>query len=1316
MDSNRLSYGLMAGVFLFFLFTINIAAETDYPRWSLKAPKGILGKDIDNTTKVKVQNGYENLPLYFIKNNGQIDEKVKYYEKGREHSTYFTQEGVYLSLINQQYNCTQKDSRFMSINAIKQEIPVEEYLGLTFLDANQNPVIVAKDIQEGKVNYFIGNDSEKWKVNVPTYKNVSYKDIYKGIDMKFYGNNHCLEYDVIVKPGSDPSQVKFSYEGIKGMRISDEGNMEIVLNRGKLIHKAPYIYQEIDGERQEIKGKFIIHELISEDTINADSANEQYVFGFNVASYDKRYALIIDPVLTYSTYLGGSGEDVGLGIAVDESRYIYVTGHTASTNFPLSNAIRDTYGGGANDIFITKINADGSGLIYSTFLGGSGFDETRGGIDLDAAGNVYISGSTSSVDFPIFNAIQQRYGGGFSDAFVAKINSTGCALVYSTFLGGDNIEDGNSISVDNIGNAYIAGETASNNFPIFNAIQARKGSNPNATTTTKIAGNLNAEFDTGAVRHVLTGATSYEVSGVDAVDTDTLNNLDENTTNYVAGDSIHIVGTELDGTVAYSIFQWGAALDGTTLGDLSDFISASFGSATATISNGAIVLTADTPGVANLTLSISDSPGNTGATTHPGLSTTTTGSGDAYVTTIPLLDALGASQLVTLTFNKTAYNTWNLTPTMKAGEGTVVDAITAINFNNNGSFAYVTGTSSMTITYPDSTTQTVALDFGTPNTYGEALVQFGGTSSATQISQDGVGLGGLDAFVTKINLTGSEIVYSTFLGGSQDDGSDGISVDDLGNAYIVGETSSVDFPIFNAIQPNYGGGVEDAFVLKINPAGSALEYSTFLGGSGFDSGDESAVDSFGNAYVVGKTGSIDFPTVNAFQQNYGGGFSDAFITRINSDGSALVYSTFLGGNNLDDGNSISVDNIGNVYITGETASYDFPAVNAIQEFNDAHTPMATSTSKIAGNLDAEFSAGSDQHVLTSSIAYEVNAVAAVATDALNSLDLNSIDYVSGDTIDIVGSELRGTDVSAVFQWGAAFDGTTLGDLIDFVSASFGSATASLDVSGNLVLTADAPGHSSLSLTISDSSGNTGGTIHPDFATITNGSGDVYITTIPIFDTLGASQLVTLTFNKTASNTWDVTPTMRAGDGTVSDAITAITFNNNGSFSSITGTSAITITYPDSTTQTVTLDFGIPNTFDEALVQFGGTSGAASISQDGNGYGLDAFVSKVDPTGSTIIYSTFLGGSHREDSNTITVDNFGNAYIIGNTYSSDFPTTTGSYDTCFNGDGDVFVTKLSIEQSKVTCWPERWKTWKTRRIIRNRNRRPVKWSGRLWRRK
>ena len=632
----------------------------------LHRPKGISCKHVDNSTKAKVQNGYGNLPLYFIQNNGQIDEKVKYYEKGMNHSTFFTQEGVYLSIINKRYKHAHTHSRFVNINATKQEMPAEEFLKLTFLDANKNPVIMAEDIQEGKVNYFIGNDPEKWKANIPTYKIVLYKDIYKGIDMKFYGNSRSLEYDVVVNPGADPSQVKFSYEGIRGMRISDEGNLEISLNRGKLIHKMPYIYQEIDGKRQEIKGSFVIQELTTEDTITANGSKEQQTYGFHVASYDKRYALIIDPVLAYSTYLGGSsGEENGLGIAVDNSGNVYVTGHTASIDFPVANAIQDTYGGGANDIFITKINADGSGLIYSTYLGGSGFDEPWGGIVVDTAGNAYIGGSTSSVDFPTFNAIQPNYGGGGLDAIVTKINPSGSALVYSTYLGGDNIEDGNSISVDNLGNAYIAGKTASNNFPIVNAIQALNG-------------------------------------------------------------------------------------------------------------------------------------------------------------------------------------------------------------------------------------------------------------------------GGFDAFVAKINPAGSALVYSTFLGGGLDDESDGVSVDNSGNAYVIGETSSTDFPIVNAIQPNYGGGVEDAFVLKINPTGSALVYSTFLGGSGFENGEGSAVDSFGNAYIVGRTDSIDFPIVNAIQPNYGGGVEDVFVTKINPAGSAIVYSTYLGGSGSDDCEHIAVDNSGSAYITGETSSINFPIINAIQ--------------------------------------------------------------------------------------------------------------------------------------------------------------------------------------------------------------------------------------------------------------------------------------------------------------------------------------------------------------------------------------------------
>ncbi len=302
------------------------------------------------------------------------------------------------------------------------------------------------------------------------------------------------------------------------------------------------------------------------------------------------------------------------------------------------------------------------------------------------------------------------------------------------------------------------------------------------------------------------------------------------------------------------------------------------------------------------------------------------------------------------------------------------------------------------------------------------------------------------------------------------------------------------------------------------------------------------------------------------------------------------FYTRVGAFGLDKSNDL-VDSGTGLKVKGISGSSINIPVNATE------AGKATSTTDIAGNLDAEFSTGAVQQVQTTTSAYEVSSAAAVATDTLNSLDLNTTNYIAGDTIDIVGTELDGTTVSQVFEWGAALDGTTLGDLRDFVTASFGSGTATIDASGNMVLTANSPGQADLALTISDSSGNTGATTHPGLSTTTTGSGDVYVTTIPVFDTLGTSQLVTLTLNKTASNTWNLTPTMKAGDGTVTDAITAINFNNNGSFSSVTGTSSMTITYPDATTQTITFDFGTPNAF-SGLVQFGGTSSAAAISQDG----------------------------------------------------------------------------------------------------------------------
>jgi len=295
--------------------------------------------------------------------------------------------------------------------------------------------------------------------------------------------------------------------------------------------------------------------------------------------------------------------------------------------------------------------------------------------------------------------------------------------------------------------------------------------------------------------------------------------------------------------------------------------------------------------------------------------------------------------------------------------------------------------------------------------------------------------------------------------------------------------------------------------------------------------------------------------------------------------------------------------------------------------NDSVPGRATTVSTIAGNLDTGFNTGAVTHVLTTNSPFTtIGPVAAVAADGLNSLLQNTVNYVAGDQIDINGSEHNGVAVSERFIYGggAGQDGTTLGDLRDFINTNYGSATVAIDGSGNLVFTATPPGKSDLTLTIADATGNTGGSTFGNFAISTSGVGDVYVTTIPIFDVQGSSNLVNLTFEKIGSNTWDLTSTMKPSEGTVTDAVTAINFNTNGSFSSVTGTAAITITYPDTTTQTINLDFGLPTAFN-GLTQFGGTPSAAGVEQDGFEEGLFASTS-INADGNVV--ASFTNGQSK----------------------------------------------------------------------------------------
>lgn len=681
----------------------------------------------DASAKLAVQEAYGKLPLYFIQNNGQMDGKVKFYEKGNGHATFFTKDGVSLSLV-----------RGSKVESVK----------LSPLVANKTHNIFAEEVLPGKINYFKGNNVRKWETGIPAYQSVIYKEIYKDIDMKFYGNNRQLEYDIIVKPGADPSQVKLAYEGIKGLKITADGDLEIKLKESSIMQSKPVIYQEIDGKRVSVDGKFKI--------LNQRS---KYAYGFEIASYDKKHPLIIDPiVLLYSTYLGGSDGiyEGGSGIAVDNAGNAYIVGTTQCTDFPIAYPFQGSHAGGVNDIFVTKISASGDTLVYSTFIGGSGSDGASG-IAVDSSGNVYITGGTDSVDFPLMSSIQGVLGGG-SDAFALKLNAAGNNLVYSTYLGGSSDDSGKGIAIDAFGNAAITGKTTSSNFPTVNALQGSYGGGSNGCNVEPCGdafiAKINAAGDSLVYSTYLGGSGDDGGNGI-AVDgtgnayiTGQTYSIDFPTASPIQpsfgggwGDAFVTKIDAAGSGLLYSTYLGGGPAPGDELGTS---------------------ISVDTTGnayVTGITYS-ADFP-----TASPYQGTYAGGYGDAFVTKI---NASGSGFV---------YSTF-----LGGGGG---DSGMAIAADGSGN-AYVTG---------GTESGNFPLSFPIKRTMG-------GTS---------------EAFVTKINATGSSLSYSTYLGGSHWDGGQGIAVDASGNAYVTGYTYATDFPTVNPIQATKSGGYTDAFVTKIGP-------------------------------------------------------------------------------------------------------------------------------------------------------------------------------------------------------------------------------------------------------------------------------------------------------------------------------------------------------------------------------------------------------------------------------------------------------------------------------------------------------------------
>ena len=679
----------------------------------------------DASKELRLVGDYGKIPLYFIPNEGQVHEKALFYSKTSKYTLWVTKEGLVFDSMRRVGKETSeshiKSSKDINKpNSLKYQRDASE---LVFLNSNRNPEIVPVDQTEHKVNYFIGNNKSKWRTNISTSRAILYRELYRNIDLKIYGIEKQIEYDYIVKPGGEVSDIRFKYKNIKNSKIDKSGNLIIKTEFGELMHKKPISYQIIAKKKIKVE-------------VNFKKIGERS-YRFRLGNYNKDFELVIDPVvLAYSSYLGGSDYDYCYGIAVDGSGCAYVTGKTHSPDFPTQYPYQeytDDIWMKAN-VFITKFSSDGASLVYSTYLGGSNFDECFG-IDVDLMGSAYLTGWTFSSDFPTRNAFQGNHAGGevMSDAFVTKLSQDGSSIVYSTYLGGSQADRSNAIAVDDNGYAYVTGWTYSTDFPIQAAYQAYR--------------------------------------------------------------------------------------------DL--------------------------------------------------------GSKDAFVTKF---SSDGTSAV---------YSTYIGSGSMDRGEDIVVDA--------SGS-AYITG--------------------GT----------WGGDFPIKGAYQTDYRGGVFDAFVTKFSPNGASLDYSTYLGGNGWDIGYSIFLDNNGSAYITGRTGSFDFPTKNAFQGTHNGGRDDLFVTKFSPEGDSIEYSTYLGGDGWDVGFDIAVDSSGSAYIIGRTFSSNFPLNNPFKGSDPSGYDDAFIACFSSDGSSLVFSTYFGGSYMDAAHSIAVDNAGSAYISGITWSSDFPTQNAFQGF------------------------------------------------------------------------------------------------------------------------------------------------------------------------------------------------------------------------------------------------------------------------------------------------------------------------------------------------------------------------------------------------
>jgi uncharacterized protein (TIGR03437 family) len=926
------------------------------------------GQIIEAGLKERVSKAYGQLPLSFEANAGQFDPRARFIARGAGCTLFLTGDEAVLRL---RQTSESEDSRSrmedgrsrIAVNPLSSTFdPRSSILRMKLLGANSAPRVSGLKPTTSRSHYFIGNDPARWQTNVTHFDRVKYEDVYPGVDLIWYGKQRQLEYDFVIKPGARPERISMSFAGASRLRTADNGSVEVCVAGGRGSGEAgeacvrlmrPVAWQEIDGERRLVECGY---------RIGANNTVE-----LQLGAYETRRELVIDPVLVYSTLLGGAGVEQAYSIAVDGAGNAYVAGSTTSTDFPGASPLQQNLGG-QTDVFVAKLNPAGTALVWATWLGGNSSD-TPDEIALDGSGNVYVAGATSSANFPLKNALQSERRG--QDGFVAKLNPAGSTLLYSTLLGGTGSDVISGLATDAEGNAYLTGSTTSFDFPTANALQANKrgelfyASTNGGASWTAASGGLRAQTVNDIALDPSNAATIYaatergvfkttnggvEWAQVGAAQINT--NVTQLVINPAMPQTLYAVAanglfrSNDGGTSWTSLMVLGTprqlALDPNAPNNLylktlsgSDLLKSTDGGATwqplitpRLGGGGQVRAFAIDPSSANLIY----------LGTTQGFWKSTNGGANWTFVSFNFPDPSTTLQLGNLKVSRSNPAVLYLAPVfgglIKSSDGglTWQSAKLPLSIGISTQLVYALDPTDANVIYAANNEVYKTTDGGVTwvlasNGLGGGLVRaLAVSASAPQNIYAGANAS-QEAFLSKLNPDGSALVFSTYLGGNKDDVATDLAVDATG-IYLTGYTTSVDFPLANAYQNRLAGG-HDAFVTKFNPAGSALVWSTFLGGDSSEFAYALALNAAGNVFVAGATYSRNFPTVRAVQPANNSKelfYYDAFVTRFSVNGRQLDYSTYLGGGNDDQGYNLAVDAAGNAYVTGYTQSSDFPIV------------------------------------------------------------------------------------------------------------------------------------------------------------------------------------------------------------------------------------------------------------------------------------------------------------------------------------------------------------------------------------------------------